>query len=813
MPRRVSGALALILLAGCAWRSAGSPDAIYREAHRLLHRGELKAALAQAETGLLQEPSWRFRLLKTEILLASGEAPTASRYMASMTAPSDAQTHALWRMYQGRADYLQSNFLGAESAIEEAASLARPLNLPALDAEIEMSRATLALRRGDPAHADPLYRRVLQIAAANGDSYLAANAMGNLGVMYMNSSRCDQGIYWLDRAQAEFTRLGSAVLYAKTLGNLGVCYHHLGDYDKGIRYYQEAEQRSRAAGNQRDVQTWAGGIATAQLDQGNYAQAVTGFQSALTVALETGDTESAAWWLNNLTVASLKLGDVDGAERYNQQVAGLGVSSSTDYYRHLHAAEIAAARHDLDRAGKLFDALLTRPSQDPAPVLEAETSLADVRIEQGRADAADAQFRKAMELIEHQRSQLIRDEYKLSYLAKRMDLYRTYVDFLVTRGKVTQALEVAEASRARLLDEKLNAEGHAGQAVRAEEFERLARSSHTVLLSYWLGPTRSFLWIVGPDDVDLRVLPQEKQIAPLIEAYRSFIEGLRDPLDSEFPAGRQLSEMLLGPVRDHLAAGAHVLVIPDRSLNSLNFETLPDPETPSRYLIDRVTVSVAPSLALVASFSEDLKPSAPSILLIGNPEPAVEEYPRLPNAGREMSLIEQTVAGTRSVVLEGARAQPAAYRESSPSNFTWIHFAAHASANRESPLDSALILSRDGAGYTLSAREVMNVPLNAALVTLSACRSAGAKTYSGEGLVGLSWAFLRAGAHSVIAGLWDVTDLSTANLMADFYSELAKGIAPADALRTAKLKLIRSNGAYRKPFYWGPFQLYVGAGS
>jgi CHAT domain-containing protein len=104
------------------------------------------------------------------------------------------------------------------------------------------------------------------------------------------------------------------------------------------------------------------------------------------------------------------------------------------------------------------------------------------------------------------------------------------------------------------------------------------------------------------------------------------------------------------------------------------------------------------------------------------------------------------------------------------------------------------------------------VPLNASLVTPSACRSAGAKTYSGEGLVGLSWAFLRAGAHSVVAGLWDVTDLSTANLMADFYSELAKNVAPADALRAAKLRLIRSSGAYRKPFYWGPFQLYVGAG-
>lgn len=105
----------------------------------------------------------------------------------------------------------------------------------------------------------------------------------------------------------------------------------------------------------------------------------------------------------------------------------------------------------------------------------------------------------------------------------------------------------------------------------------------------------------------------------------------------------------------------------------------------------------------------------------------------------------------------------------------------------------------------------MTIPLNAKLVTLSACRSAAAKTYSGEGQVGLSWAFLRAGARSVVAGLWDVTDRSTAMIMADFYDQLAHHITPADALRHAKLTLLHGGQPYKKPFYWGPFQLYAGA--
>ena len=86
--------------------------------------------------------------------------------------------------------------------------------------------------------------------------------------------------------------------------------------------------------------------------------------------------------------------------------------------------------------------------------------------------------------------------------------------------------------------------------------ERLARSSGNLILSYWLGPKRSFLWVVGPDGIDLHVLPAEKKIAGLVEAYRSFIEMLRDPLDSEFAAGRQLSQILLGPVENRLSGGA-----------------------------------------------------------------------------------------------------------------------------------------------------------------------------------------------------------------------------------------------------------------
>ena len=115
-----------------------------------------------------------------------------------------------------------------------------------------------------------------------------------------------------------------------------------------------------------------------------------------------------------------------------------------------------------------------------------------------------------------------------------------------------------------------------------------------------------------------------------------------------------------------------------------------------------------------------------------------------------------------------------------------IHFAAHAETNAQRPLESAVILSRSGDRYKLYARDIAGLKLSASLVTISACRSAGARTYGGEGLVGFAWAFLQAGAHAVIAGLWDVGDQTSSALMDKLYEGIASGMSPAAALKTGQ---------------------------
>jgi len=162
-------------------------------------------------------------------------------------------------------------------------------------------------------------------------------------------------------------------------------------------------------------------------------------------------------------------------------------------------------------------------------------------------------------------------------------------------------------------------------------------------------------------------------------------------------------------------------------------------------------------------------------------------------------------------VFQRERATPAAYVESNPGQFSYVHFVAHGTASRLNPLDSAIVLSRDSSAndnFRLYARDIMQRPLRAELVTISACYGAGTRAYSGEGLVGLAWAFQRAGAHNVIAALWDASAASTGQLMDKVYDEISKGESPDVALREAKLSLLRTGSPFSKPFYWAPFQLY-----
>jgi CHAT domain-containing protein len=284
--------------------------------------------------------------------------------------------------------------------------------------------------------------------------------------------------------------------------------------------------------------------------------------------------------------------------------------------------------------------------------------------------------------------------------------------------------------------------------------------------------------------------------------------------------GESLYSMLVSPAQAFLKKDAKVFVIPDGDLNNLNFETLlvseeNGPEPKLHFWIDDVTIANASSLRVLAAEHLATRKRDRTLLIVGNSISPTDEYPELPQAAAQVKSVASHFPEAKLKILTREEATPLAYRASRPERFSYIHFVAHGMASRLSPLDSAIVLSKESAqddSFKLYARDVIDYSrknlLQADLVTISSCYSSGDRSYSGEGLVGLSWAFLRAGAHNVVAALWDVSANSSVQLMDKFYDSLNKGARPDAALRVAKLSLLHGN-EFEDPFYWAPFQLYA----
>jgi CHAT domain-containing protein len=144
--------------------------------------------------------------------------------------------------------------------------------------------------------------------------------------------------------------------------------------------------------------------------------------------------------------------------------------------------------------------------------------------------------------------------------------------------------------------------------------------------------------------------------------------------------------------------------------------------------------------------------------------------------------------------------------------YRFVHFATHGLLNSEHPELSGLVLSLvEEQGHPrngfLQLQDVYNLNLPADLVVLSACETGLGKEIKGEGLMGLTRGFMYAGAARVVASLWKVDDVATAELMERFYRGMLKeSLRPAEALRKAQIEMWKQK-RWASPYYWGAFTI------
>ena len=829
--------------------------------------GDLIHSQLEAEEGYRHfSPSspdwaWKFRILEAETLLWRGMYPQVLTLLANPLPPTLPQD-ALIQMLTLKAIAHARQFDGdeAEKEFAEAEQLCAITSHEGCG-KLLQGRGLVALGQNQFPKARQFLGRSLWFARASGDRFLEATSLLNLGAASLKEERFDEAIDWSRDAYEVSAALTARDITLVAVLNLGWACYRLGDSERALQLLLEAEKRADQLGDVFNQENGLTNVGYIYMDAHDFVQAEPSFQRALILAKLENSKEHVLNALRVLARLALQMGDVKKASDYAEQALNIARENGNrldELYPLLIQGQIAARRGDTMAAESKFHEV----EQDKiCPVFlkwEAEHSLARLYEDEKRPDSADREYRAALATFEAARDTVQREDSQLSFLTNAARIYDDYVHFLVARGRTDDALPWADYSRARTLAEGL---GLLAKTVSTGppslKPQQIARRAEGTVLFYWLGEKQSYLWAITSQKTTLFTLPPASEIEAGIKRYRKALGGPQDVLESADQDGRGLYRTLIAPAQALLKTDAKVFVIPDGGLNNLNFETLlvsgpslsgprlsgPMPAGPKlseqrvsepelHYWIEDVTIANASSLRVLgasrASRGKSKEKRDRGLLLVGNSVAPNDRYPELPKGAAQMESVARHFPAAEQRIFAREHATPAAYLASRPEQFSYIHFVAHGTASRLSPLDSAIVLSKivpsetvplktvpsdgnpENDSFKLYAREIIRHPLRADLVTISACYSAGERAYSGEGLVGLSWAFLRAGAHNVVAALWETTDASTEQLMDKFYDELDKGAGPDAALRAAKLSLLRGGG-FHNPFYWAPFQLYSGS--
>jgi len=375
----------------------------------------------------------------------------------------------------------------------------------------------------------------------------------------------------------------------------------------------------------------------------------------------------------------------------------------------------------------------------------------------------------------------------------------------------TQAARRAIWDEIRRLDPKY-AELRSPRPIGLERIQSVLDSS-TALLQYALGEEDSYLLVVTGEDVKLFVLDGKTRgsIQRLsARLRRDTVEKIGNPTAVK-RAARSLYNAVLTPAEKFLEPYDRWVVVPDGPLYSAPFEALiRDTDDGAEYLVERTSIHYAPSAATLVTLHEPSTSAVNVGHLVAFADSIPETRP-LRGALEEVAEIKRILEaeGVFVDVRTGPEASKSFLKQSKEvRSARWIHLATHGDFDATDSESSGLFLAPtkgvdDG---LLTSGEVLELDLTADLVVLSGCETGLGKELRGEGIIGLTRAFMHAGAQSVVMSLWKVEDRSTSRLMVSFYDALRRGHTKADALREAKIELLQTT-EWSHPYFWAPFVL------
>jgi CHAT domain-containing protein/Tfp pilus assembly protein PilF len=805
---------------GCRDRRA-SLERRYTEARLLFQQGYIDQPLPLSESGYRDsinypDLNWKFRVLAAEALTRKGQYD-ASLELLKSEPPSNIPTELFWRRRLAQASALcqSGKYPQAEERFAQAAAV------QAEPGALNYVRGRCAMKHGEWQNAEN-YLRLVTAQSSNPDPFLKAYALGTLSWLTMRDSRYEETIGLTNECLLIARPLHALPLEQLALGNMGNVYVDLGDFNNARQASEAAEKIAAQLNLLHDRQKWLMNIGIAQAIQGQSGMAEQSYKHALAIATELKDIDVTAACLHHLTTLKVGQHQLDLAEKYHLQEWKLGLKQDRLMGWQSDDADIAAAHGNYDKAIIILRELLQQQEADDArdhlfhfkQIWWIQSRLAKDYALQDNPAEAEKWFQRSIATMDAGAKTLKHPELRTA-LRDNTPIYDGYVAFLIAQKRFADALQVAQLGRARTLlldEEEGNPKKLAPEDARIwlSKIQRYLARDKSVLLSYFETQDECYLWTVTANQLRLSPLGiKGPDLDNLIDSYEQEIQQHLPLADSS--AAKKLYRLLVQPASDLVPAGSHVIVVADSKSYSINFETLVSSQGKDHYWIEDVELENTSSIDLLIA-SHPKRFPAKGLLLIGAPAQADPHFGELPHAKEEMASVEKHFSSGTITSFAGADATPDSYLKSSPGMYKFIHMATHGTPNAIDPLQSAIILSSGkGGNFKLLARDIIDnkVRLNAELVTISACEGVGTQLQSLEGLLGLEWAFMRAGAHQVVAALWDQDDAVTPALMDDFYDQLTKGKSATDALHHAKLSILKAGGFHAAPYYWASFQLYT----
>jgi CHAT domain-containing protein len=653
---------------------------------------------------------------------------------------------------------------------------------------------------------------------------LAGRASWSLGTTILRAGGYDGAMRALRRAATLFSRIGEdenlgAVLAIEAEGQFDI-----GDVDRGFASLQRALATLRRHRSSVWLHNalWVGAheAASAGLLR---ASARLGAEDAV-VAAASGLTaqvvEARLTRARVLTRAGKGPAAAVELRAVRSELAGVPTDVRGWLAADLRMSEAMASVHtDPAAAAATLDSVVAHfrgSRRHPVLLVSAMVARAEALLAIDSLAPAAATLLRAVGILEERQDSIA----SVSERALMLDAARRIFDRLVMlrvgSGRYLEGLALLERGRATLGLSRVSRRMRAARKGAISSLPpRVPRGE--VAIDYALIGDTLLAWTVNDSTVQLtQTAVARARVIETVERLRAAMDHRSDNA-LVLPLLAQLYEWLMRPLEQEIRRGnGGLILVLDGELADVPFAALFDTVTRT-FLVERYSLRVVPNLASASGrrhlFDATGGARRQKALLVANPafDPAV--FPTLrPLAGAASEVRAVATMYRHVTVFAGADATRHAVT-ATMSTAAIVHYAGHAVFDDERPERSVLALARvsDASPSGLSAEQVASLDLRRVqLVVLSACETLRGRRGRSGGFAGLTGAFLSAGVGGVVGSLWRVDDASTRDLMVEFHRVLGMSGHPADALREAQLRLLRSPDSPRRtPAAWAGFR-YVG---